>query len=97
MMEGITNEEEEIFLTSYLNLFSQGTITLFEPKILSVVIFNAKVSTKDLTFNFPDSKGEILIDTTLARIKVQELEITQWTLLEDHHVQLFNLGIIKKY
>jgi len=94
-MEGVTNEEEEIFLTSYLNLFALGTITLPKPKILSVVIFSAKVGTKDLTFNFPHFNGQISIDTTHARIKVQELEITQWTLPDDHKVQLFNLGIIE--
>jgi hypothetical protein len=83
-MEGVINEEEEIFLTSYSNLFTQKTITLLELVILNVGIFGAKVDTKDLTFNFPHSKGEISIDITLIHIKVQELEITQWMLLEDH-------------
>jgi hypothetical protein len=46
-----------------------------EPKILSAVIFGAKVGKKDLTFNFPHSEGEILVDTTPTHIKVQELEI----------------------
>ncbi len=76
LMEGITNEEEEIFLTSHSNLFALGIITLPKPKILSVVIFSAKVGTKDLTFNFPHFKEQISIDTTHACIKVQELEIT---------------------
>jgi hypothetical protein len=30
-------------------------------------------------FNFPHSEGHILVDTTLAHIKVQELDIARWT------------------
>ncbi len=38
---------------------------------------------------------EISIDITPTCIKIQELETAQWTLLENHHVQLFNLGMIE--
>ncbi len=84
LMEGVTNKEEEILLTLDSNLFTLGTIALLELEILSVVIFDAKVDTKDLTFNFPHSTREILIDVILTCIKVQELEITQWMLRKDH-------------
>jgi hypothetical protein len=52
--------------------------------MLSAAIFGAKVSAEDLTFNLPHFEGEILVDTTPTRIKVQESKITQWTLPEDH-------------
>ncbi len=64
------DKEEEIFLATKLYLFTLGTITLLKPKKFSVVIFGAKVGTKDLTFNFPQSKGEISIHTTPMCIKV---------------------------
>jgi hypothetical protein len=75
LMEGVIDKEEEIFLATKPDLFTLGTITLSKPKKFSAVIFGAKVGTKDLTFNFPHSKGEILIDTIPTCIKVQELEI----------------------
>jgi hypothetical protein len=83
LMEGVIDEEEEIFLAAKPNLFMLKTITLLEPKILSVVIFSVEVGTKDLMFNFPHFEGEISVDI-VARIKVQELEIAQWMLPEDH-------------
>jgi hypothetical protein len=55
-------------------------------EIVNAIIFGAEVNIEDLTFNFPHSEGEILVDPTPAHIKVQELEITQWTLPEDHQI-----------
>jgi hypothetical protein len=43
-MEGVINEKKEIFFTIESNLFTFGTITLLKPKIISVAIFDAKVS-----------------------------------------------------
>jgi hypothetical protein len=40
-MEGITNEEEKIFLTVELDLFTLGIITLSKLEILNVAIFSA--------------------------------------------------------
>jgi hypothetical protein len=34
------------------------------------------------------------VDTTATRIKVQDLDIVSWMLLEDHQVRLLNLGTI---
>jgi hypothetical protein len=48
MMEGVMEEEEEIFFAIDLNLFTFETITLPKPKK-----FNVKVGTEDLMFNFP--------------------------------------------
>jgi hypothetical protein len=44
-MEGVTNEEEKVLFATKHNLFTLGTITLPEPKILSATIFGTKVST----------------------------------------------------
>jgi hypothetical protein len=45
LMEGVTDEEEQIFFAIELNLFTFGTITLSELKILNATIFGAKVNT----------------------------------------------------
>ncbi len=50
MMEGVTNEEEEILFATKSNLFTLGTITLLELKIFNATIFGAKVNTKDLKY-----------------------------------------------
>jgi hypothetical protein len=47
-MEGVIEEEKEIFFTTKLNLFTFETITLLE-----LEIFIVEVDTKDLMFNFP--------------------------------------------
>jgi hypothetical protein len=75
-MDGMIDKEEEIFLATKSDLFTLGIITLSKPKQFSAIIFGAKVGTKELTFNFPHSKGEISIDTIPTRIKVKKLEIT---------------------
>jgi hypothetical protein len=67
-------------------IYVRDYITLLELEIFNVTIFGAKVSIKNLMFNFPHFEREILVDTTFAHIKVQELEITQWTLPEDHQI-----------
>jgi hypothetical protein len=47
-MEGVIEEEKEIFFTTKLNLFTFETITLLE-----LEIFIVEVDTKDHMFNFP--------------------------------------------
>ncbi len=73
-------------------MFIVGTITLLELIIFNAAIFGEEVGTEDLTFNFPHSEGQIQVDTTPTRIKIQDLDIVCWTLLEDHRVRLLNLG-----
>ncbi len=51
-------------------LFAIGTITLLESEILVMVVAYAKIGTNEPIFYFPHTLGEILIDITLARIKV---------------------------
>jgi hypothetical protein len=58
-MEGITNEEKEILLTTKLDLFIIKAITLLKSEILSAIIFGAKFGIKNFMFNFPHSKGQI--------------------------------------
>ncbi len=51
-------------------LFAIGTIILPELEILVMVVAYAKIGTNEPTFYFPHTLGEILIDITLAQIKV---------------------------
>jgi hypothetical protein len=41
-----------------------------------------KSNNDDITYEFPRILCEIPVDATLARIKVHELKISKWTLLE---------------
>jgi hypothetical protein len=43
-MEGVTNEEKILFATK-LDLFTLGTITLSEPKIVGATIFGLETDT----------------------------------------------------
>lgn len=53
---------------------------------------------EDLTFNFSHYEcGQVLVDIMFSCIKVQELDITHWTLHEDHKVRLFNLRTIENH
>jgi hypothetical protein len=63
-----------------------GTITLPNLEILNATIFGGEVNMENVMLHFPHSKGKILVDTTVAHIKVEKLEITRWTLPEDHQV-----------
>lgn len=76
-MENIIDKKEKIFFIAKPNLFTIGIITLPKPKILSVTIYGAKVGTEDLTFNFSHFEGQIQVDVTLARIRVQDLDIAR--------------------
>jgi hypothetical protein len=52
-MEGITKEEEED-----LDLYLIISITTPKMEIFNAVVFGAKISTKDLTFNFLHYEGK---------------------------------------
>jgi hypothetical protein len=52
-MEGITKGK-----INKLDVYSIITITLLESKNFNAVVFGAKISTEDLTFNFPHSEGK---------------------------------------
>jgi hypothetical protein len=53
IMEGVTNEEEEISFIAKPILFTFKTFTLPGSKILNAAIFSAKVNIENFTFNFP--------------------------------------------
>lgn len=36
--------------------------------------------------------GNVHIDGTLAKVKVQELQIARWTLIEEQQLTKFNMG-----
>jgi hypothetical protein len=75
-VKGVTDEEEDVLLVVEPYLFAIGTITLLELKILVTVVvdakicIDAKIGTNEPIFELPHTLGEILVDITLARIKV---------------------------
>jgi hypothetical protein len=78
-------------------LFTIGTITPLEPNFFNVVFFGEKIGIEDLTFNFPHSEGQSQVDTTPTCIKVQDLDIVCWMLLEENQVRLLSLRIIDSH
>jgi len=70
-MNGVTNEED-ILLQVELDLFTISTITL--PKleigtlVLIIKVLGVDSSTKDLTFDFPQTPSEIEVDATLMML-----------------------------
>ncbi len=63
LMEGVIEEEEEIFFYNRLEFVTFETITLPKPKRL-----NVKVGIKDLMFNFPHFQGQIMVDIITTHI-----------------------------
>jgi len=51
-----------------------------------------KFGTNEPIFDFPHTLGEISIDTTLARIKVQDMKMVKWNLEKDVEIHPLNLG-----
>jgi len=92
-MEGVTNEEEEVLFATKPNLLTLATITLSKPEIFSVAIFGTKASIETLHSTFHILRDKL--DTSFTCIKIQDLIITCWTLLENHQVRFLNLGTTK--
>jgi hypothetical protein len=63
-----------------------------DPKIS----IDMKIGTNKLIFYFPLTLGEILVDITLAQIKVQNMKMAKWNLFEEVHIRPLNLGIHDK-
>jgi hypothetical protein len=51
--------------------------------ILTTKVFSVDSSIEDFIFDFPHTLGEIEVDATLMRIKVQDMKVECWNLLED--------------
>ncbi len=76
---GITNEEEEIFLHAKPKLFNIRTITLLELRTL-VSYIPLETSLEELKFDFLHTLGGIPVDEVFTHLKMQDLKIARWTL-----------------
>jgi len=65
--------------------------------VLTIERLGVDSSTEDLTFDFPHTPNEIKVDTTLVRIKVQDMKIACWNLPQDVQIRNLNLGFEKKF
>jgi hypothetical protein len=61
---------------------------LVDPKIN----IDMKIGTHESIFNFPHTLKEISIDITLVQIKVQDMKMAKWNLLEEVQIRPLNLG-----
>jgi hypothetical protein len=52
-----------------------------------------ELSFEELNFNFSHVLGDISVDNTPACLKVKDLKISRWNLLEEIQVRNLNLGI----
>ncbi len=59
LMKGVTDKKEKIVSIIKPDLFTIGTITLSNLGIFKIVIFNAKINTKDFTFKFMHFERQI--------------------------------------
>jgi hypothetical protein len=59
-----------------------------DPKIS----INMKIGTNESIFYFHYTLGEISIDITLAQIKVQNMKMAKWNLLEEVQIHPLKLG-----
>jgi hypothetical protein len=82
-LEGVTNEEEEISLTSKPNLFSIGIIMLLDQK------------TKGPLIQFKHEPWIVVVDETLALEKVKTFQIVEWNLSQDIQIKKINMGIVE--
>ena len=88
--EGITDDEETIFLAADPTLQPVGTI---DWNVLSSQLpTSADDQTNTLDRLFPHSPGTILVDETLIRKKVKTMDVAYWTHNEQDKLQILNLG-----
>ncbi len=59
LMKGVIDKKEKIVSIIKPDLFTIGTITLSNLGIFKIVIFNAKINTKDFTFKFMHFERQI--------------------------------------
>ncbi len=51
-----------------------------------------KINIDEAIFDFPHTLGEIMVDITLAQIKMQDMKMAKWNLLEEVQIRPLNLG-----
>jgi hypothetical protein len=89
-VEGLTDEEEDRFLSIEEDLFAIGTITLLGD-LIGTRSERADPSSYPKYFS-TYTKENIIVDEIPVKTKVQDMCIGAWTLLEDEQVQLLNVG-----
>jgi len=95
-VDKVIDEKEDVLLAAKPNLFIIGTITSPKLKILTMVATDVKIGTDELIFDFPHISSKISMDTMPAHIKVQNMKMAKWNLLEEVQICPLNLGIHNK-
>jgi hypothetical protein len=75
-IHGVTNEEEEVLLAIKLDLFTIGIVSLLETEMVFVEINFLELNFEELNFDFLHLLGDILVDDTLACLKVKDFKIS---------------------
>jgi hypothetical protein len=89
-VKGLTDEEEDRFLSTEEDLFAIGTITL-HGDLVGTRSERANPSSYPKHFS-TYTKENIVVDETLVKTKVQDMRIAAWTLLDKEQVRLLNVG-----
>lgn len=94
IIEGLIDKKEDWFFSIEEDLFAIGTITL-PRNLVGARSKGADPSSYSKHFS-TYMEGDITVDETPIKTKVQEMRITTWTLLEVEQVQLLNVEIETK-
>jgi hypothetical protein len=74
LMESPTSSRKNFDLEAKLDWFTIGTITLPKLGILVTIVMSLEFGKDNLTFDFPHTLDEILVDATFAITKVPYLK-----------------------
>ena len=98
LKRGITDEEEEILLLAHLNLVTIAIISMADfSKKDTIGCYGTTEKEDNIKTVYPPDfyqheVGNVIIDDTPTRVKVQKMKIAGWTLPEEEQVRLLNLG-----
>ena len=98
LKRGITDEEEETLLLAHPDLVTVPIISMADFSKKDTIGCYGTTEKEDNTKTvypphfYQHEVGNVIIDDTLARIKVQKMKIAGWTLPKEEQVRLLNLG-----
>jgi hypothetical protein len=72
-----------MLLAIELDLFTIGIVSLPNIEMVFVDINSLELNFEELNFDFLHIPSNILVDDTLARLKIKDLNIAKWNLLEE--------------
>ncbi len=97
LIDAKTNTNAKIGTNAKIDIDAKIGINVeinMDPKISinTKIDTNMKISTNEPIFDFAHTLGKISVNITPARIKVQNMKMPKWNLVENVHISPLNLG-----